>query len=414
MRQCKDATGKEFAMKKMISICLSALLILSMCGVSVAAGNEAKLENETKANEYNTKMVVYFEQESGYYPSHYGGAYINDEGNLVICVTEDSQEIREEYYRISGADKLEFKQVKYSLNELYEIAMSANRYAESTGKIPKPETSILRQRENRVELCISEQTLKECSNQLSGEEKIYVNDFEYKDAVDFKVSGELVLEASAGGPGYGINTKSSSGSVGSIGYLAHRNNNGVEETGFVTAGHTIPMVSSNRIVYNSNGERIGICTFTNGQFTENGDVQTSYTGNSDVAFVKLDDNATIGGKIYGTSYYQDISVNYVIPAEGSQIYKSGVMTGVTSGRVYSLYYNNDNDYLSGPVVKRILATYSSNQGDSGGIIYTVSGGKARVVGIHQGTTMINNIKYRVAVTAYVLQNDSQNPIIAGT
>lgn len=341
------------------------------------------------------------------------GAYINqNSGNLVICLKEDSKAIREMYYSISGADKLEFKKVKYSLNELFSIARQVNNYAYLTGKMPQIESSAIIQKDNRVECYTSISQMQSCIEHSYDNKEFFVDNFEYKDAIIFKASDGLTLEASAGGPGYGINTISSSGSVGSIGYLAYRNNGGVRETGFVTAGHVIPMISSNRIVYNSNGERIGFCTFTNGQFA-NGNLQPTNTGNSDVAFVKIDSGTTISTTVRGTSYEQDMSIQNTIPAERSTIYKSGSSTGVTHGVVYSLYYNNDTDYLNGPFVKRILATYTSARGDSGGIVYAVANGKARVVGIHQGSTEINGNIYAVVVTAYVLQNDLQNPIIAG-
>lgn len=393
-------------MKRMLSLCLSLVLLLSVCPVSSAVGNKEREVNEALANEYHTKMIVYFEQESGY-PSHYGGAYVNDDGNLVICVTEDSQEIREEYYKVSGADELEFRQVKYSLIELYGIAKSANRYAEITGRIPKAETSLIIQRENRIEHCVSESALKDSSQLLYSGEKIYVNDFEYKDAVDFKVSGELVLEASAGGPGYELYRTVGGPLVGSIGYLAHRNNNGVEETGFVTAGHNFPWATSFRTAYNDNYEIIGECTYTNGIVSTEPDDYDD----TDVAFVKLDSDATISSKVLGTSYYQDMSVQYTIPAEGSQIYKSGRVTGATPGHVYSLYYVNANNYMTGPRVRRILADYSSDHGDSGGIVYVLSGGKARVVGIHQASKSIDGTVYKIVISAYNIQD--VHGIIAG-
>ena len=56
------------------------------------------------------------------------------------------------------------------------------------------------------------------------------------------------------------------------------------------------------------------------------------------------------------------------------------------------YFSWDEQNLPGVSIRRILATYNSSPGDSGGIVYTSgSNGKAKVVGIHQGR-MPENLK----------------------
>lgn len=51
------------------------------------------LENENEAvlnNEMITEYVDEYKEETGEYPEYYAGTYVNDDGNLVVCVTDDS------------------------------------------------------------------------------------------------------------------------------------------------------------------------------------------------------------------------------------------------------------------------------------------------------------------------------------
>ena len=119
-------------MKKIISMLLCISVFACLLVPSLAISEEEWLENHSKANDYHTKLVIYF-SEKGEYPDNYGGAHLNQEtGNLVINLTERSEAIEAEYYEICQAEKLEFRTVKYSLNQLFAAPMSWKRQ----GNIP--------------------------------------------------------------------------------------------------------------------------------------------------------------------------------------------------------------------------------------------------------------------------------------
>ena len=94
----------------------------------------------------------------------------------------------------------------------------------------------------------------------------------------------------------------------------------------------------------------------------------------------------------------------MVPTEGSTIYKSGFYTGRTSGQVRSVYYESGDTLGSGPEVKRIVATYNSHEGDSGGIVYHRTGTSAYVIGIHQGSDEIGGVDYALSIPAYYIHH----------
>ena len=143
-------------MKKFIPRLICRAVFACLLVPSLAISEEEWLENHSKANDYHTKLVKYF-TEKGEYPENYGGAHLNQEtGNLVINLTERSEAIEAEYYEICQAEKLEFRTVKYSLNQLFAATNEAKRRTdelEKTGKYtdgPIVTASAVRQTENIV------------------------------------------------------------------------------------------------------------------------------------------------------------------------------------------------------------------------------------------------------------------------
>ena len=63
-------------------------------------GNEKKYVNEIIAQDQYDALINEFQDSKSselIYPQHYGGAYLNDDGYLVICVTDDTKQIEEQY-----------------------------------------------------------------------------------------------------------------------------------------------------------------------------------------------------------------------------------------------------------------------------------------------------------------------------
>ena len=391
-------------MKRIISLTLACLFVLGAVSQPSAAMTQKEL-NEENANMYNTAIIERFEEEG--YPDNYGGAWLNtDNGRLVIGLTERSEETEQTYYNITGADLLEFQTVEYSLQEIYDAMRETFENVSRANNLPQIKASAIMQMTNSAEMYVSEEDVAAYisegqvtmlpQNELDG---LKAN----PDIIEFKVGGDVILESTVANVGEGFRSISGSGIPhASLGYLAYRYENGVKQVGVVTAAHTY----GNReqiSAYTTEGLLIGEVTYKN--LAENA-VSFDEIGTEDFAFIEFASGIDISSNVFDdTSYSQDLGIRYIIPAESSLINKSGVATGYTYGFVESLYYFSwDEQNLPGVSIRRILATYNSSPGDSGGIVYTSgSNGKAKVVGIHQGRMPEEVYTHSVCIPAYHLE-----------
>lgn len=386
-------------MKKFLCIVLSMSMLLSIGMTMSVATDSAYAENQGTASIYHTNLVLYY-QEIGAFPSHYGGAYVNQStGNLIINLTERTPEIEQLYYTVCQAEAgtLEFQTVTYSLNDLFDLSKQVSEYSKATlysdGVSVVTGMSVI-QADNRLEVYTA--------NKSRTAETALFNAVDHPDAITVKQSDSIVrLEAAS--LGSGVKTRPTQSShIGSIGYLAYRNINGQRQTGFVTAGH---VANEGDTVYQKDGTYLGSCKLS---------IRPTITiwydsGDVDVAFIPS--TGLVGSTINNTSYAQE-SGTMLIPAEGSTVYKSGASTGVTSERVYTLYFVSIEEPISGPFVRRILVPYYSDEGDSGSIVYAPINGKGRVVGIHQGyVPFTNGVRYGCVISASNIQ--SQTGIYVG-
>ena len=69
------------------------------------------------------------ELHPGAYPEYYGGAYLDDDFNLVICITDHSKHIEEKVRSIMGTDSVKFLHVDHSYGEIMRTLTSLNEYA---------------------------------------------------------------------------------------------------------------------------------------------------------------------------------------------------------------------------------------------------------------------------------------------
>lgn len=382
-------------MKKILCIVLSMSMLFSIGMTMSAATDSAYAENEGTASIYHTNLVLYY-QEIGAFPSHYGGAYVNQStGNLIINLTERTPEIEQLYYTVCQAEAgtLEFQTVTYSLNDLFDLSTQVSEYSQAvtySDDAPLVTGMAIIQKNNQLEVYTA--------NRTRTAETALFNAVDHPDAIAVKQSDGVVhLEAANLGSGIKATTF-----LGSIGYLAYRNDNGTKQYGFVTAGHVARVGNS---VTQRDGTYLGSC-----RFSIEPDKSIWYnTGDVDVAFIPS--TGLVGSTIHDTSYTQESGIA-LIPAEGSTIYKSGASTGVTSDRVYTLYYVANDAPIYGPFVRRILVPYHSDGGDSGGIVYALINGKGRVVGIHQGyIPFTDGVRYGCVISASNIQ--SQTGIYVG-
>lgn len=264
-------------MKKRVFITISFVLVVSiLTGIIVFAddykNNSISVRdiNQSKSikayqnllvNMYNKESIddiefYDFEDDKMYYSDNirkaeglaqvYAGAYINDEGYLVVNVTDDSEEIKKQVTECAKDDTVTCKKVKYSYNELQTV------YTELSSKLSEAPyySVVLMEKENKV--YVSSENMEQCKNYL----KELNVDFEMLTVFE----GEnQIIDCATVKCGENIYCPQN-GYSGSLGFPAKRaSSNGTTIKGFVTAAHNI-RTSDGTMVGNTvqkNGSKLG-------------------------------------------------------------------------------------------------------------------------------------------------------------
>lgn len=354
--------------KRLVTLLMTGTLIMGVSAVSYAAEtggltdeeraslaqyDEAFFERQSESAENYQElqdMLSVSSYSNDSFVENYGGAYIDDNGNLVVYLKNtDNNSVR----RLKEIDSdVVIKSCQYSFNELTGIMNQLNNYKlDGTGefadqfnyyKLSDSENKIIVELEELTDENIAKFKENVCNSTA----------ITFEQATDDGVD-EVDINA-----GSQITSTSSSASVG---YRAKRN--GV--VGIVTAAH---FVKSGDTV-KANGTKIGTCEVS------------TYSGAVDAAFVKITNGTptnTIDGM--GTTLSTTISE----PGVGTVINKRGMTTGATSGKVVS---TNASWTINGVTFTNLTsATYDADSGDSGGIVYSYvsSTGKRLTLGIHKG------------------------------
>lgn len=167
-------------------------------------------------------------------------------------------------------------------------------------------------------------------------------------------------------PGAGIVTSSSSGSLG---YRARMNG----QNGMVTCGHVAKTIGAKvykdfDIPYPS-GDLIGSC------------LKTQISGSVDAAFIKMDSPYEPSNMTWwGTMLSPWVSY----PLVGMSVNKEGKAGRFSIGKVVAIYVSANIHFPSGGsalLYGLIQTSYSSQPGDSGGIVYSNDNS---ILGIHEG------------------------------
>lgn len=280
------------------------------------------------------------------YPDYYGGSYINDNGQLVVYVTE--LEIAPITMNNTDSSVVSYQECEYSYNDLNAIMDVLNEYkfAHSESAIAKNfNYYALLDEQNRIEV-----QLDDCSENKIQEFKDNVYSSEAITFVKAEKPMELYASLCAGDR---ISSYASGTSyyTGSIGYRAKRNG----KIGIVTAGHVI---DANDSLYTGVGATvIGKCL-------------TSYNsnGNYDDAFCEITNSSySPSNTISGTS--NALSTTISEPGVGTTVNKVGASSGHTSGKITSI--NATVSYSNGKTLTNMTqVSLFSEGGDSGGIFYS--------------------------------------------
>ncbi len=299
------------------------------------------------------------------YHSSFGGAYIKENGKMVVYITHNDVSYKQYLKNQLGPSNVIFKFCDYSYNDLLNVLDSLNRYL---AKTPYDGLNFrhfgLRNIKNRIEV-----SLIEYNEDRMKDFKQHVHN---SPLITF-VQGEGVLELhSPLNPGSNIDisqtTADNDGPFGSIGYRA-KDANGV--TGIVTAGHAFKQ-NANVL---RDGKIIGVAN-------------NSYmSGAIDAAFCEIFDSAyTLTNTLYLTG--EELSTEILEPTTGgTTINKIGYKTKRTSGKIIDAFDTFDDRPGGGVIYYGVVsATYTSDKGDSGGIVYLYNSGtnKRYTLGIHIG------------------------------
>lgn len=328
---------------------------------------EADASHQWEANEKLSKLLESFgttknrfQEDIPKYPDYYGGAFITQQGKLVVYLHGDMDKGKQAVSVAIGNDNIEFEEAKYSYLTLDELMQNLRTYMENNLGGPTVKDIAmysLRDMENKIVVYVhnlneeKKDMLKNTPFINPAIELLYTKE-SFRNEVNLN-AGSRIDEA----PG------------GNLGSIAFRARNSGNELGFVTTGHLFSIADN---AYRS-GNIVGAVT------------QNQNSGSVDAAFVKLTnplvDSAT--NIIEGTT--NSLSTATSLPGVGSIINLRGIASLSQSGKVIS---TNAQAYVNSVLFTNLTeADYTSTAGDSGGLIYSYisSTGSRLTVGVHKGS-----------------------------
>lgn len=322
------------------------------------------LENQSNSGELYEKLNMSFgpieKRKSSDYLDNYGGAYINDDGKLVIYITEEVNTNKAMFIERIGTKDVLFEPCKFSFRTLTEIIDDLNEF--KMKKAHEPICSnfnvfLLDDVKNRIIVELDEHN----------EEQItaFRNHVLDSPAIEFvKSKGKVVKEVNVNA-GARITRGLASASNGYRARLSGQN-------GIITAGHFANL--------NQNISFGGTIFARSTRYQESGPVDASFC-------LITNSNYTPTNTINTTT--NTLSTTISEPGAGTVINKQGATTLHTSGRVLS---TNVSVTLDGIHHTNLTsADYQSGPGDSGCVVYSYIGstGARLTLGIHcaaQGNT----------------------------
>ncbi len=323
------------------------------------------LNKQDESNEIYNKLLQSFTQDGKYhleenYPDYYAGAYIGENGNLVILTKNAQDADIVDLRQICGDGDYVIQSAKYSFNELLSAKKQiSSLWAKACEKKlfeQQPFSVSIRDDYNKVFIGVADIEHKALLDYLTKD--IDASMYELYESVAPQEMGNYY-------PGDYINGDTS----GSAGYKAKLTISGEEKTGFITAGH----VTGGSNIYTGWTHLIKI----------GNTIVEQNSGSVDAAFVELTGNNTFANQVEGYTITPGVSV---IPAINSTVYKIGNSSDITSGTVIS-NMNESWWNVDGVPVKFINlcdTTVYCEDGDSGGLMYTKTGTTYKVIGNIKG------------------------------
>ncbi len=367
------------AVISIIGVILSLVLCTSSSIVFVSASeaqmNASDLQQKEldSINQYNLLLAAFKHEhlnrktfeDDGEYPDYYAGAYLNDNKELVVLITDSDTRNIEEVREYTKNDDIIIEQKSNPYNELSELQNQIfstytqyyEKYENNLSEVNDDLLNVLAsfigvgisQKNNKVIVHlknIDEQSINAFKKYISSSDIIY---FEQRSFVTsdttYLNSGAYIRANQDGGPG-------------SIGfrcqiYLDNEDYDNKYLKGFFTAGHVTGAMQYTE-VFDSAGYKIGDLA------------AYKYQDNVDAAFVALGTNyemnaSTRVGVALGDNYFTSM-------AEGSTVNMCGANTS-TSGEIVNTSYSFTTE--SGVALSDVYrCDYSGVGGDSGGVVYS--------------------------------------------
>lgn len=335
----------------LLSITLPVAGTAPDASLSSAIPSEYLLEKEDEACEKYISLLEEWSSDgtvnetTALYPSFYGGVYIDDAKNLVIQVTDVTDEIIAYFGDIIDLDNVIFNEVDYSystLQDQYNIILNDVILPKT---IPSVNGISIVAKDNSVNIYVSEDN----STSIMPYSTESIDDFIMIDNVNI-INDSVISSCSSVEPGSKLNMANST-SYRSVGFWAIDSNGNY---GIITAPHGTLSVGQQMTI---NGSTFGTTT------------KKVFSGTVDVAFVQRTNSSfTPTRSITGVSY----SINGYTTAtpEGATVITVGATTGVQIGTVLSS--STSATYHDQTITDLLLTSTQVAGGDSGGIVLKLS------------------------------------------
>ena len=305
------------------------------------------LENhDSSVIDYQKMLDSFLKTRSGdiIYPEYYGGAYIDDEGDLIVYTKYPAIAEFNLANATSGSIDFEIKAAEYSYNELNDMMDLLNDFKEKNNNSKTARnfnTYWLSDSTNEIVVALEDMS----PNRIMQFRKQVVD----SPMITFQQAEPAYLTTNIHPGAEVVRTISPSGNGSSVGYRAKRN--GVN--GYVTAAHAVSLNDSMLL----KGGRI------HGKVTA-----WRYSGSVDAAFVRTDSGFTPTNSLRLSSGTNTLSTTLSQPGVGTVINKLGRTTGHSSGKIVST--NTSYTYNGRTITNLTSANLNVNNGDSGGIVYS--------------------------------------------
>ena len=350
-------------------VCIIALCMVFSVSFSAAAQRDEmqeRLMKQEKSNETFQRIINYFTAENGdvIYPHYYGGAFLDEHGDLVIELTVDSAETKREIQKIAETTAISFRIVDNSRSSLQQEYDYWTRMLQTRDEQPIELIDTLN--------TISEVYVDENDNviiislkELNDKTRSIIDNCALKPKVIRIIESPEVEFCYTINPGAQITVNSSMGYSTAFRCYYYEDGASVPTYGFVTAAHNNALNQSVKLG-DANGTIVGYID------------RRQFGGHLDASVVALysghnaSKTTNWSTQNLSTSYSTNLATNTIL-------YKEGAGTTTTSGPLKSLSYTFSKDGQT--FTNFIKASLTVNNGDSGGIVYTGSGTYKTIVGV---------------------------------